>query len=161
VGRDGRKRINYPAFLPRGLGLARLESTEGAVAVTEFQHVLLRFVPLLVLLVAILLILRETRHGIANFAELIRAAWADEWHGKERVAKCNRGGTVISFTITTVIFLTQQAHSLLGSRQEGASAVIWLFISCMAFLVISLLVLANLERQKMLYDRRRRAPTRR
>jgi len=133
--------------------------------VSELQHLLPSFLPLvlapLMLLIAILLILRETRHGIAKFAELIRAAWADEWHGKERTAKCNRGGTIISFTITTIIFLIQQAHSLFESQHEGTSTVIWLFICCLAFLVISLLVLANLEKYKMLHDRRRRTPTRR
>jgi hypothetical protein len=117
---------------------------------------LLRLFALLIFLGAALLLLREVRHSIAGFWELIRTAWADEWRGKERAARCNRGGTIIIFTVTLIIFLTQQAHSLLNGEHQGGSTVIWLFISGVAFLTISLLVLANLEKQKMLLDRRRR-----
>jgi hypothetical protein len=115
----------------------------------------------LLFLGAVLFLLREVRHSIAGFWELISAAWADEWRGKERAAKCNRGGTIIIFTASLIIFLTQQAHSLLNGEHQSSSAVIWLFISGVAFLMISLLVLANLEKQKMLLDRRRRPRPRR
>jgi hypothetical protein len=136
--------------------------------VSELYRLMPRFLPLLppvIFLVAVLLILRETRHGIAKFSELIQAAWADEWHGRERVGKCNRGGAIIAFTVTLIIFLIQQAHSLLGSflgsPHPGESTVIWLFIFDMAFLLTSLFILANMEKHKMLHGRRRRAPTRR
>lgn len=128
---------------------------------SELRHLLSILLPPLILLGVVLLILREARHTIVEFLGLIRAAWADEWSGKERVAKCNRGGTIIGFSFTIVFFVIQQAHALLGSQHESTSSVIWLFIGCMAFLVISLLVLASLEKHKMLHDSRRRLPPRR
>lgn len=108
-----------------------------------------------------MLLLREVRHSVGEFWELIRVAWSDEWRGRERAAKCNRGGTIIVFTVTLIIFLTQEAHALLGGERQGPALVISLFISGVAFLLISLLTLANLEKQKMLLDRRRRTRPRR
>jgi len=145
-----------------GLEISRI--SEGFIAVSELRHFLTLLQRLILLgffLVSVLLILRETRHTIVEFLGLIRAAWADEWSGKERVAKCNRGVTVISFSIMIVIFLTQQAHTFFGSQHESTSTVIWLFISCMAFAVISLLLLANLEKHKLLHGSRRRTRPRR
>lgn len=122
---------------------------------------LLHLLPALILLAAVLLILREARHAIVEFSKLIQAAWADEWNGKDRVAKCNRGGTIICFTVVLVIFGMQEAHSLFRSQHEDLSIVIWLSISGVAFLALSLCLLANIEKQKMLYRSRRRPSTRR
>lgn len=165
MGGNGFKRIGCRALLPCGVGLARLEIADGFIAVSELHHLLPHLLPLLsglVCLVAVLLILREARHGIVKFSELIQAAWADEWHGRDRVAKCNRGGTIICFTVVIVIFITQEVHALLRSQHhEDMSTVTWLSISGVAFLALSLCLLANIEKQKMLYDSRRRASTRR
>lgn len=151
-------------MLSSSIRLARLEIREGAVAVTGNQSAIsqvARFLPPVFVLVAILLILKEARHGIISFADLIKAAWTDEWRGRERVAKCNRGGTIISFTVTVSIFLIQQAHSLISGQEVRSSLVIWMFIACMGFLLASLFVLASLEKQKLVHVRRRAKPGRR
>ncbi len=120
----------------------------------EFLWGLLRFLPPAILLIVIFAILREARHSIARFARLIRLAWSDEWHGRDRVGKCNRGGTIIWFTVAFAIFFTRELHSLI--RPEHKEISIWLFLSGLAFLVISLLTLAVLEKYKMLLGSPRR-----
>ena len=121
-----------------------------------------RFLPILppvILAVVVLVILWGARRSLSEFAGFIKTAWADEWRGRDRVGKCNRGGTIVWFILAFGVFITREFHSLLRSQHEGMGSVVWLFLSGMAFLMVSLLTLANLERYRMFLDnRRRRAP---
>jgi hypothetical protein len=120
--------------------------------IIAYGHRLLPFLPPLVVLIAILLIVREARHGIAELARLVGSAWADEWRGRERVSKCNRGGTIISFTLAIAVFIMEEVHSLFSSQHQAHYLAFWLFVFAAGFQTLSLLALAYLERQKMLLD---------
>jgi hypothetical protein len=105
--------------------------------------------------VVIVLCLRES-HSIAQLARLILAAWKDEWHGKDRVGKCNRGGTIISLTFWALFSVVWETHSLIRSHTESMIPIVVVFAGCIAFLCLSLYILAKLEMLKMLLARETR-----
>jgi hypothetical protein len=110
-------------------------------------------VVVIAVIVAVYFVLREARESIGDFAKMIRVAWTDEWRGKERVAKCNRGGTIISFTVLVIVVVLREAHSLIRNEHDSSVWIVCLFAFCVLFLLASLIVLAYLERAKLMLDR--------
>src|SRR5271157_5985950 len=146
MDRNRYMRWKYPAFLSCYIGLERL-ARFAKLNGHEMQLVLA--LAILVAGLIILVCLRES-HNIAQFGELIRTAWTDEWRGKDRVGKCNRAGTIILFTTLGVFFLIREAHSLIRWHTESMTPMVCLFVLCVAFLVRSLDTLAKLETHKTL-----------
>ncbi len=122
-----------------------MEIAEEHVALSEFIQ---RTIVAVFFLVATLLILRECRLGIAEFSNLIRAAWGAEWKGKERVGSFNRGASVIWFVLAFAVFLTREIHAFLRSQNTDLTVVAWMFFSGLVFLTLSLVLLAHIEKSK-------------